>query len=135
MTYNKTIWVNGETPLNAYNLNHIENGIEGAKNTITLIGTSLINANGRVSFTLPDDTWICILTFGNTFILLPTYQLQPNTLYKTCGTFIYSSGGDATTTTINYTLNSNNILEIWSGNNQFSFVSNYTTYLFKIGGN
>jgi hypothetical protein len=59
MSYTKTNWINGETPINATNLNNIENGIkvnannienlkgyilyenvEGSKETITLNETS-----------------------------------------------------------------------------------------------
>ena len=32
MSYIKTTWVNGVTPINATNLNHIEDGIEGVEN-------------------------------------------------------------------------------------------------------
>ena len=36
MAYNKTIWVNDQTELNAENMNHIENGIEDAYNVSLL---------------------------------------------------------------------------------------------------
>lgn len=47
MAYIKTTWVNGETPINADNLNHIENGI---KNNETLIN----NITGTILWTNPN---------------------------------------------------------------------------------
>lgn len=40
MAYAKTNWVNGETPINAANLNNIENGIEAIDNKIQDIVTN-----------------------------------------------------------------------------------------------
>ena len=39
MAYTKTTWVNGETPINADNLNNIENGIETNTNDINALNT------------------------------------------------------------------------------------------------
>lgn len=47
MAYTKTTWVNGETPINEDNLNHIENGI---KNNETLIN----NITGTILWTNPN---------------------------------------------------------------------------------
>lgn len=41
MAYTKTTWVNGETPINADNLNNIENGIETNTNDINALNTNL----------------------------------------------------------------------------------------------
>jgi hypothetical protein len=49
MAYTKTTWVNGETPINADNLNHIEGGI---KNNETSIG----NITGRILWKNPLPT-------------------------------------------------------------------------------
>lgn len=36
MTYTRTIWVNEETPLNADNLNNLEQGVEDAIAAVTI---------------------------------------------------------------------------------------------------
>ena len=47
MSYTKTNWVDGETPINAANLNNIEDGIEQNSNDIANIIESGSNANGE----------------------------------------------------------------------------------------
>ena len=53
MAYTKTTWVNGETPINADNLNHIETGIKNNDTSIgNITGTILwTNANPETSLT------------------------------------------------------------------------------------
>lgn len=78
---------------------------------------------------------IGIFTFGNCFSLIPLYQIQPNTIYKTNGTFVYDDNGNVVSTMINYRWdNESDILEIWSGNRNYSFMTDYTAYLFTIKG-
>jgi hypothetical protein len=45
MAYVKTTWVNGETPINADNLNHIETGIKGNETLINNITGSILWTN------------------------------------------------------------------------------------------
>lgn len=42
MAYTKTNWVNGTTPINATNLNHIEDGIEAVDTTTTMLTYNLV---------------------------------------------------------------------------------------------
>ena len=69
MSYNKTIWVNDETEVNAENMNHIENGIEGSYNITLLavsdvepteceVGDKYYNTEDKVIYTATaTDTW------------------------------------------------------------------------------
>ena len=52
MAYIKTTWVNGETPINADNLNHIETGIKSNENLINNITGSILwsNSNPTANF-------------------------------------------------------------------------------------
>lgn len=49
MAYTKTTWVNGETPINADNLNHIEGGIKDNE-------TSINNITGTILWENPNPT-------------------------------------------------------------------------------
>ncbi len=51
MAYTKTNWVNGQTPINATNLNHIENGIESVEQEIPVVETSKTTGT--------DNTYAC----------------------------------------------------------------------------
>lgn len=51
MIYQKTTWVNNETPMNANNLNNIENGIENIVNNMLVGNTGYLK--------LDDGTLIC----------------------------------------------------------------------------
>lgn len=76
MAYNKTTWVNDETPLNADNMNNIEDGIsqneldiltlEGSKQDKLTSGTNIKTINGE-----------SVLGSGN--LAVKTYQEFPNT--------------------------------------------------------
>lgn len=69
MSYNKTTWVDGETPLSAQNMNKIENQIEQNTNDIAGIIESGSNTNGEwVKYS--DGTMICTkkITFTNVVI-------------------------------------------------------------------
>lgn len=61
MAYNKTNWKNGETPLNADNMNHIEEGIFSATEAIdgltAIIPNGLAVQNNMLGFT-KDNTWL-----------------------------------------------------------------------------
>lgn len=57
MAYTKTNWVNGETPINATNLNKIENGIE---NNDTSLENKLDKTSVKTAKTTSDtDTYSC----------------------------------------------------------------------------
>lgn len=51
MAYTKTTWVNGQTPINATNLNHIEDGIESVEQEIPDVKNTQSNSQ--------DDTYSC----------------------------------------------------------------------------
>lgn len=48
MSYTKTIWVDGQTPLNADNLNKLEAGVEAAHNSGDTTHTSHVILQKRV---------------------------------------------------------------------------------------
>lgn len=52
MAYTKTTWVNGETPINADNLNHIEGGIKDNETSISNITGTILwqNSNPTADF-------------------------------------------------------------------------------------
>lgn len=61
--YNKTTWLNDNTPLNADNMNHIEDGIEAATNAINDSVTNItaglymkVEKNGQTYLVKVDDT-------------------------------------------------------------------------------
>ena len=61
--YNKTTWSNDNTPLNADNMNHIEDGIEAATNAINNSVTNItaglymtVEKNGQTYLVKVDDT-------------------------------------------------------------------------------
>lgn len=61
MPYNKTNWKNGETPLNADNMNHIEDGIFSSSEAIdgltAIIPNGLAVQNSKLGFT-KDNVWL-----------------------------------------------------------------------------
>lgn len=65
--YNKTTWVNDNTPLNADNMNHIEDGIEAATNAINDSVTNItaglymkVEKNGQTYLVKVDDTALAL---------------------------------------------------------------------------
>lgn len=65
--YNKTTWVNDNTPLNADNMNHIEDGIEAATNAINDSVTNItaglymtVEKNGQTYLVKIDDTALAL---------------------------------------------------------------------------
>lgn len=42
MAYNKTTWINNETPINADNLNNIENGVDDVDDRISVVEDNYI---------------------------------------------------------------------------------------------
>ena len=54
MAYTKTTWVNGETPINADNLNNIENGIETNDANIMKINDKLLKTE-NINLTINTD--------------------------------------------------------------------------------
>lgn len=65
--YNKTTWVNDNTPLNADNMNHIEDGIEAAINAINDSVTNItaglymkVEKNGQTYLVKVDDTALAL---------------------------------------------------------------------------
>ena len=80
MSYNKTTWVDGETPLSAQNMNKIENQLEQNTNDIAGIISSGNNTNGEwVKYS--DGTMICYMN--------KTYNVditrQWGSVYETAG--------------------------------------------------
>lgn len=61
MTYEKVLWVNEQTRLNATNLNHIEEGISSASEAIdsltSIIPNGLAVQNRKLGFT-KDNVWL-----------------------------------------------------------------------------
>lgn len=53
MAYKTTVWVDGETPINAENLNKLENGVAAAVVSVNGIGP---DENGNVEITIPDSS-------------------------------------------------------------------------------
>lgn len=65
--YNKTTWMNDNTPLNADNMNHIEDGIEAATNAINDSVTNItaglymkVEKNGQTYLVKVDDTALAL---------------------------------------------------------------------------
>lgn len=65
--YNKTTWLNDNTPLNADNMNHIEDGIEAATNAINDSVTNItaglymkVEKNGQTYLVKVDDTALAL---------------------------------------------------------------------------
>lgn len=56
MAYTKTTWVNGQTPINETNLNHIENGIYDVDQAISGINVPEVKTSNTTSDT---DTYSC----------------------------------------------------------------------------
>lgn len=56
MAYTKTTWVNGETPINADNLNNIEGGIKDNETSINDIETSVNDMKGTILWENPSPT-------------------------------------------------------------------------------
>lgn len=54
MSFSKITWVNGETPLNANNLNRIENGIEEAIDEAT-VDSDVISQYAALGWTDSDE--------------------------------------------------------------------------------
>ncbi len=67
MAYTKTNWVNGTTPINATNLNHIENGIESVEQEIPDVKNTQSNSQ--------TDTYSCDYVEDH-------FQLKPTILYE-----------------------------------------------------
>ena len=80
-------------------------------------------------FNSSQNKWIGVFTMGNCFFIIPLYGLSKNTTYKTNGTFVYSSLGEVVSTTVNYRIDSNSKVSVWSGNENFTFQNGYTCYL------
>lgn len=57
MAYVKTLWVNDQTPLNADNLNHIEEGIYELSENIQLLFDAVIETQEDFDSMLADQTW------------------------------------------------------------------------------
>ena len=49
MSYEKTNWQNGVTPVNAQNMNHIEDGIAANDTAITQVNTRITQTNNNVA--------------------------------------------------------------------------------------
>ena len=100
--------------------------------TPTMFSASIVYEN-ELLFTYNGENKIGILTFGNTFTILPLYNLTSGTMYKTSGTFVYDENGSVKTTTINFSCDSENSkLRVWSGDRNYHFANGYTAYLFGI---
>lgn len=56
-SYTKTNWVNGTTPINATNLNKIENALEEVFNMIYPVGSIYMSVNSANPSTLFGGTW------------------------------------------------------------------------------
>ena len=80
-------------------------------------------------FQSSNNKWIGVFTLGNCFFIIPLYGLIQATTYKTNGTFVYSSLGEVVSTTVNYRIDSNNKVSVWSGNENFTMQTGYTCYL------
>lgn len=101
--YIKRIWVNDETELNAENMNHIENGIEGSYNITLLavsdvepteceVGDKYYNTEDKVIYTATaTDTWGSIGETPTSGILYVVFD-EKNT-YSWDGTDLVSVGG------------------------------------------
>lgn len=57
MAYTKTTWVNGETPINADNLNNIENGIETNDKKLSQVITGNATVNSTYISSAENNAW------------------------------------------------------------------------------
>lgn len=111
--------------------------VQAAKGLLTPSqATSNVVSGGEAVFTFTDNVfdstnnkWLAIFTMGNTFTMFPLYGLAQNTMYKCPGSFVYDSGGSVVTTTLNYKITSNKMIQVWSGNSSFTLANGYTAYL------
>lgn len=84
MSYTKTNWVNGETPINATNLNKIENQLEKLTNMIYPVGSIYMSVNNTNPSTLFGGTWEAWGT-GRVPVGVDTSQNEFNAVEKTGG--------------------------------------------------
>lgn len=111
--------------------------VEAAKGLLTPSqATNNVISGGEAVFTFANNVfdstnnkWLAIFTMGNTFTMFPLYGLSQNTMYKCPGSFVYDSGGSVVTTTLNYEILSNKIVQVWSGNSSYTLQNGYTAYL------
>ena len=111
--------------------------VEAAKGLLTPSqATNNVISGGEAVFTFANNVfdstnnkWLAIFTMGNTFTMFPLYGLSQNTMYKCPGSFVYDSGGSVVTTTLNYEILSNKIVQVWSGNSNYILQNGYTAYL------
>lgn len=116
MAYTKTNWVNGQTPINATNLNHIEDGIESVEQEIPVVENTQSNSQ--------TDAYSCDYVNGAL-----SDKLQAYTLYE-----------NASGTTGEVTLNDSRanyefiIVDFLNGNNGFSTIISKNVAYANLGG-
>ena len=91
MAYTKTNWVNGSTPINATNLNKIENGISANDSAISAMLNKIYPVNSIIIRDSSTDmskwlgfTWTKVFA-GKVLVGVDTAQTEFNTIGKTGG--------------------------------------------------
>ena len=84
MAYTKTNWVNGTTPINATNLNHIEDGIFNIYNDLFPIGSIVIKADNSDYSNWLGFTWERTLV-GRVAVGIDSTQTEFDTIGETGG--------------------------------------------------
>ena len=84
MAYTKTNWVNGQTPINATNLNHIEEGIYNIYNDLFPVGSIVIKADNNDYSNWLGFTWERTLV-GRVAVGIDSTQTEFDTIGETGG--------------------------------------------------
>lgn len=97
------------------------------------LGTTTSSSNKFVFDNITNSyNGIMLFTYNNIMIMLPVYSLTVGTTYKTTGIVLYNNSNNYVSTIINYKITSEDKLEIWSGDSNYSITNGLTGNLYLI---
>ena len=120
--YSKTTWVNDNTPLNADNMNHIEDGIEAATNAIN---DSVTNITAGLYMTVEKNGQTYLVKVNDTALELDYYKMDKS---QTTSTIPYWDGTKAGTLKVDSNNVGNSVAQR-NDNGDCSFKNVYTSSL------